>query len=169
MVISGLVSVFIKIYFTKTTYYLLRLNSWVAILLLVGASTVNWDVMIAKYNLARKYTIPIDVPFLLSLSDGTLPIIEKNKDVLDNNIVGRSTALYFFEYRKKMFLEEQQNYTWLSWNVADAETKKALMPPVISSFKKINPNKNNYSFYEFLYCQYICTFEISSFYLEIGI
>ena len=143
MVISGLLSVFIKIYFTKTAYYLLRLNSWVAIFLLVGASTVNWDVMIAKYNLARKSILPIDVPFLLSLSDCTLPIIEKNKDILENNIVGRSTALYFFEHRKKMFLEEQQNYTWLSWNVADAETKKALMQPVISSLKKINHLKNS--------------------------
>jgi hypothetical protein len=140
MVISGLLLVFIKINFTRTTYYLLRLNAWVAIVLLICASTVDWDVTIAKYNLARKTTIPIDVPFILSLSDRTLPIIEKNKDILintnvfnSNNCNYRIDAVSFFESRKKEFLNGQKSYTWLSWNVADAETRKALKQPVKST------------------------------------
>ncbi len=150
MVISGLLSVFIKINFTKTIYYLLRLNSGVVIILLVFASTVDWDVTIAKYNLARKSTIPIDVPFILSLSDRTLPIIEKNKDILiksnipnGNNYYeyGMNDAITFFETRKKNFLNKQEKYTWLSWNVADAETKKALQPPVTSSLNNIDNHK----------------------------
>lgn len=36
-------------------------------------------------------------------------------------------AIDFFEYRKKDFLDCQSNYTWLSWNVADAYVKKELM------------------------------------------
>lgn len=150
MVISGLLSVFVKINFTRTTYYLLRLNSWVAILLLVIASTVDWDVTIAKYNLARKTTIPIDVPFILSLSDRTLPLLEKNKDVFEKDTIGRSPALQLFENRKKMFFKEQQRYTWLSWNVADAETMQALKPAPMSSTRNIYNSRNfNYEIYQY--------------------
>lgn len=135
MVLAGLCTVFLKIYHTKTTYYLLRLNAWVAVLLLVFASAVHWDETIAQYNLARKSTIPLDVPFLLSLSDKTLPLLRKNEDVLekasDYSFCYGSRFYYtspvkFLEYREKEFLKEQQDYTWLSWNLADAQVKKEL-------------------------------------------
>lgn len=138
MVLSGLVTLFLKIHLQKTTYYLLRLNAWVGIILMVCASTVNWDVTIAAYNIARKNFIPPDVHFLLSLSDKTLPLIAKNKEILQG---GRSSAnqfyyngnyynysaLEFFEFRKKEFLDAQQKYTWLSWNIADVDVKKAFL------------------------------------------
>lgn len=126
MVAAGLFTVFLKIYTTKTTYYLLRINAWAGIFLLVFASTINWDVTIADYNLARKNSIPLDISFLLSLSDKTLPLIEKNKEILQNKSEGRTTALEFFEYRKQAFQQEQKNYSWLSWNVADASVMKEL-------------------------------------------
>lgn len=146
MVLTGLVTVFLKIYFTKTTYFLLRLNAWAAIILLVFATIVNWDGKIAQYNLDRKSVIPLDVPFLLSLSDKTLPLLEKNKDVLekdssngDRYYINRGfyNAIEYFEYRKKNFLDQQRNYTWLSWNVVDAEVKKELDHEIhFSSLKK---------------------------------
>jgi Domain of unknown function (DUF4173) len=135
MVLAGLATVFLKIYYAKTVYFLLRINAWAAIILLVLASSINWDETIAQYNLARKSTIPLDVPFLLSLSDKTLPLIQKNADILrkDSSIDDRyyyngnfHDAVDFFEYRKKDFMEHQNNYTWLSWNVADAYVKKEL-------------------------------------------
>jgi hypothetical protein len=136
MVLAGLVTVFLKIYYTKTIYFLLRINAWAGIILFIFASAINWDETIAEYNLARKSTIPLDVPFLLSLSDKTLPLIQKNEDVLekDSSIDDQyyyngsfHNAVDFFEYRKKDFLDRQNNYTWLSWNVADAYVKKELM------------------------------------------
>ena len=135
MVLAGLVTVFLKIYFTKTNYYLLRLNAWAAVILLVFASTINWDETIAQYNLARKYTIPPDVPFLLSLSDKTLPLLQNNKEILEKDSPTDEyyyegsfhNALDFFEYRKKNFLDQQKSYTWLSWNVADASIKNELI------------------------------------------
>lgn len=133
MVLTGLVTVFLKIFLTKTTYYLLRLNAWAALILLVFATFVNWDETIAQYNLDRKSVIPLDVPFLLSLSDKTLPLLEKNRDVLAKDsssgnqyYINKSfyNAIEYFEYRKTNFLDQQRNYTWLSWNLVDAEVKK---------------------------------------------
>ena len=142
MVMVGLLTVFVKIHFTKTAYYLLRVNAWAAIFLLIAASTVHWDYNIARYNLERKSSIPLDVPFLLSLSDKALPLIEKNKDALQQDrhqwLYHRNTginAIAFLEYRKNKFFKEQQNYTWLSWNAADDYVRKELTVPKISSIK----------------------------------
>lgn len=135
MVLAGLFTIFLKIYYTKTTYYLLRLNAWVAILLLVFASANHWDETIAQYNLARKSTIPLDVPFLLSLSDRTLPLLEENQDVLETendytfsygNQFHDTSPVKFLAYREKEFFKKQNTYTWLSWNLADAKVKNAL-------------------------------------------
>ncbi len=145
MVLMGLITVFIKIHQRKTAYYLWRVNGWFAVVLLVAASCVHWDETIASYNLAHKNTIPPDVKFLLTLSDKTLPLLEKNQDVLDAKkepVQGEGEYLYrsgltakaFFEMRKKEFFEEQKTYSWLSWNAADTYVKKSLTKPVITSF-----------------------------------
>jgi hypothetical protein len=134
MVLMGLITVFIKIYKKKTAYYLLRVNGWFAIILLVAASCLHWDETIASYNLARKNTIPVDVKFLLTLSDKTLPLLEQNADVLNDKMdkvqgegeyLNRNviTLKEQFEQRKKDFMAEQKKYSWLSWNVADAYVK----------------------------------------------
>ncbi|MEO6254678.1 MAG: DUF4173 domain-containing protein [Ferruginibacter sp.] len=144
MVLMGLTTIFIKIHQRKTAYYLWRVNGWVAIILLVAGSCVHWDETIASYNLAHKNTIPVDVKFLLTLSDKTLPLLEKNQDVLEENkpaVSGEGEYLYrsalspraVFEVRKKEFFEAQENYSWLSWNVSDSYIKKHLAKPLITS------------------------------------
>jgi hypothetical protein len=146
LVLAGLVTVFLKIYRQRTTYYLLRINAWFAMVLLVLASGVHWDAMIADYNLAHKDSIPLDMNFLLSLSDRTLPAIEANSYVLDNAKyrLPDSTADHdpdkagltdqeYFEDRKQSFFREQQCYSWLSWNLSDAYVKEHLHPAVITS------------------------------------
>ena len=143
MVLGGLITVYLKIYYTKTIYFLLKINAWIGLVLLVSASTVNWDIMMVRYNLSRQSTIPLDVPFLLSLSDQTLPLIQKNKEVLEKTPTASYKYYYngaaynaaeFFELRKKTFLIQQKNYSWLSWNIADASTKKELTGNINYSF-----------------------------------
>lgn len=139
LVMSGLVTVFIKINRIKTSYYLLKINAWVVMISFVTASCLHWDEIIMRYNLAHKSSITLDVKFLLSLSDKTLPLIEQHQDVLERSLIStpendegdqlyRSSlsAKQFFEYRKKIFFEKQQAYTWLSWNVADDFVKNNL-------------------------------------------
>jgi hypothetical protein len=147
MVLMGLITVFVKIQQRKTSYYLLRVNGWFAILLLVAASCIHWDETMAKYNLAHKNTVPLDVKFLLTLSDKTLPLIEKNQDILNGTaatINDEGSYLYrssltekqLFEQRKKNFLQQQEKYSWLSWNVADDYVKNELAKPVVTSSLK---------------------------------
>jgi hypothetical protein len=144
MVLMGLITVFIKIHRRKTAYYLWRVNGWFAVILLVAASCVHWDETIARYNLAHKNSVPPDVKFLLTLSDKTLPLLDKNQDVLDGTkelILGEGEYFYrsgltpkeFFEMRKKDFFQKQKTYSWLSWNVADNYVKQNLANASITS------------------------------------
>ena len=139
MVLFGLVTVFIKIQQRKTAYYLVRVNAWFVIIILVISSGIHWDETIAKYNLAQKDTITLDTKFLLTLSDKVLPLLEQNIAVLDRNdksemskegeYLYRSTLTprQVLENRKHEFYTAQKEYSWLSWNVADEKVKKGLM------------------------------------------
>ena len=148
MVMAGLATVFLKIYLTKTSYYLLRLNAWAVVFLLVLASFIDFDSAIAKYNIDRKSTVPVDVAFLLSLSDRTLPLIEANKDVIEADKLHSfyfkgnyfHSGIEWLQYREKDFLERQQQYSWLSWNMADATAKDALSAH--KTFYRTSQNKN---------------------------
>lgn len=135
MVLAGLVTILLKIYFRKTVYFLLRVNGWVAVLLLIISSSVNWDVSIASYNLQHKATITPDVHFLLSLSDSALPVLRQNEDVFGD--ASKTHIYYYFNngyhspsdylfYREQQFIAKEKQYSWLSWNLADASVLKEL-------------------------------------------
>lgn len=144
LVLAGLTTVFFKIYYRKTSYYLLRLNAWFATIMLVVCSCVNWDEMIAKYNLARKDTIALDVKFLLTLSNKTLPLLQQNIEIFEPPLKSTNgegeylyrsslTPMQVFQQRKRNFQEELDRYSWLSWNMADESVKRALIPLVHTS------------------------------------
>ncbi|WP_276479961.1 DUF4173 domain-containing protein [Paraflavitalea pollutisoli] len=147
MVLIGLSTVFIKIWKQRTTYFLFRVNAWAGIILLVLASTIHWDELIAGYNLQHKDKVPLDAEFLLSLSDKTLPLLQGNvsafqqrQAAIDGSSRGsesdswssgnRDACDTCYEARIRMrtshYLEQQKKLTWLSWNYADAYTLQHL-------------------------------------------
>jgi hypothetical protein len=134
MVLIGLLTVFLKIANKKTGYYLWRVNAWAGIIILVLSTTVQWDEFIARYNLDRKDKTLLDVPFLLSLSDKALPILDQNvpvfikihkeRPMIIDGIDYLDYYLRRLEQRKKEWFQSQSTVSWLSWNYADAEVKK---------------------------------------------
>ena len=138
MVLVGLITVFLKIWARKTNYFLFRVNAWAGIVVLVLATTVHWDEFIAGYNLKRKDTVELDVPFLLSLSDKALPLLDTNIVALqnrENNLKQSTTSdvngavcsdcyIEQLKMREAEFVKKQQQYSWLSWNYADAYTER---------------------------------------------
>jgi hypothetical protein len=134
MVLIGLLTVFIKIANKKTNYYLWRVNAWAGILVLVLSTTVHWDEFIAGYNLQRKDQVSLDIPFLLSLSDKTLPLLDQNRAALEKieveserRIVNGICVNCYTEQlreRRKHFFDRQLELSWLSWNYSDAYTRQ---------------------------------------------
>jgi len=136
MVMVGLATVFLKIWNRKTNYFLFRVNAWAGIVVLVLATTIHWDEFIAGYNLKRQNTVALDVPFLLSLSDKALPLLDTNMVALQKrendlqSLVSDKRALCDtcftaqLKQREIAFAQKQQQFSWLSWNYADAYTRK---------------------------------------------
>jgi hypothetical protein len=134
MVMIGLLTVFIKIANKKTNYYLLRVNAWAGIIILTLSTTVHWDLFIARYNLQRKDKVALDVPFLLSLSDKTLPLLDQNKAALQKmeqavpaqivNGVCINCYTEMLQKRREDFFSKQEELSWLSWNYPDEYTRK---------------------------------------------
>lgn len=141
MVLIGLITIVVKVKNRKSIYYLLRVNAVAGLIILVLASAIHWDELIAGYNLSRKEKVPLDVPFLLSLSNKTIPLLEKNVDYLRQCSVRDSAMLTqhrFYSpgtadgylqqlnYKKEEFVRNQYYYSWLSWNYADHYVKRYL-------------------------------------------
>ncbi|RYY11386.1 MAG: DUF4173 domain-containing protein, partial [Chitinophagaceae bacterium] len=82
VVLTGILSVIIKINRKKSTYYLFRVNGNALVILMIIASTMNWDVLIARYNLSRMNQIKPDIEFLLNLSEKTIPILRQHEKEL---------------------------------------------------------------------------------------
>ncbi|MBI34247.1 MAG: hypothetical protein CMP67_02680 [Flavobacteriales bacterium] len=133
--IVGLFTLAYKVKKKKTISFLFKTNGLSIFLILLFTSLFNWDVIIAKHNLANARVKKIDYLFELSLSDKTLPILDQNRD----KFVGKNNTYrsYSFEFPwiKKMSLTErlnqrienyktkQKNNTWLSWNLSDYKTQ----------------------------------------------
>jgi len=137
MVLVGLITVFLKIWWRKTNYFLFRVNAWAGVVVLVLATTVHWDEFIVGYNLKRMDTIELDIKFLLSLSDKTLPLLNTNIVALQNRANNETPkggdvdpSVYdnwcseWLKMREAAFMKEQQQLSWLSWNYADACTAR---------------------------------------------
>jgi len=78
----GLITVYLKIAKQRTIFFLYRINSKIWYVLLVLLSFVNWDVLIVSYNLEKAHKIGVDVDHLMSFSDKTLPLLQKNRALL---------------------------------------------------------------------------------------
>jgi len=135
LVMTGLVTVFWKIYRKKTTYYLFRVNAWSVIILLVGATTVNWDEFIAAYNFRQKDKILMPVDYMLTLSNKAIPLLEQNADVLREQLkkleqLGfmkdpcEACVVNSLQEKKEAFMNAQSGYSWLSYNLSDASIKR---------------------------------------------
>lgn len=75
LMLVGLVTLYLKVRERRTLVYLLRVNGWAAFVALVALSTVNWDGVIVRYNLAHWNQGEIDVDNYLAMSDKVLPLL----------------------------------------------------------------------------------------------
>lgn len=127
MVLVGLITMFLKIYKKKSTYYLFRVNAWAGVCLLVMASCIHWDEMIARYNIKHANEADLDYEFLFTLSDKVLPILEENKTLLLAHTANlRFNSEEALTWRIKSFQTSEQAHTWLSWNYSDASVSNYL-------------------------------------------
>jgi hypothetical protein len=125
-VFIGLISVFIKIKYTKTSFFLIKWNSLSVYCILIIAGLVNWDGIIAKNNLNHPWQNHMETSYLLSLSDKILPLIDQKQKVLEQDLKYNTYASFYpysykdyYKKRRNLFVDDYNKKTWLSWNYMD--------------------------------------------------
>jgi hypothetical protein len=137
--VIGLITVLIKVRSGKSFFYLFRVNTLSVFIVLTLSSLVNWDNVIAKYNFSHFDRSFVHLDWLCTLSDKALPVLDKSPEFLSKvKQVQDSRFSFEMQYmdpkmyhniiglRKKMFLEDMDNRSFLSWNLADAMAAKKL-------------------------------------------
>lgn len=131
LVVIGLITVAWKIHRHKTVYYLLRVNAWAAIAVMVAATTVNWDQLIVDYNLSRKDNLVMPVFYMVTLSDSVLPTLDQHREDLRKHIPLIKKFGYWelrdcencwetiLDQRILQYKQKQKDYSWLSWSRSD--------------------------------------------------
>lgn len=141
LTLIGLITTFIKIIQIRTNTYLFRVNGWLFYAVLVTAAFVNWDRLIADFNIHKAKQVQAD--YLLELSYTILPDLysyhissdEKNpavKNKLEYPAVNfekeRDRQLYYF-------LLHADKTSWKSWYYDLERTQHKLA--YLASYQKI--------------------------------
>lgn len=126
--IIGLSTVYLKVAKQKTIFYLFKVNGNVWFILLLVFSTINWEILIVKYNLAHRDSIVFDTDFVLSLSDNVLPILDQNRNAIQKNDLslngvdtpyGNLTNSQKLDQRIFSFRNRYPAASWKSWNLPE--------------------------------------------------
>ncbi len=124
--ITGLIFLYFKIKEKRSFFYLLRRNSWAIWGILLLAATVNWDIVITKFNLSD---IPnnkdVDLRFLAyGLSDKNLYFFEENSAQIEEKWTTKNVSVNKVVKDKWLgFQRRTEHYSWLSWNYADYKNR----------------------------------------------
>jgi hypothetical protein len=112
--IVALILLMIKVELRKSVIYYLRTISITAYCVLLFVALFNWDTLIAMYNLNYNRS-NLDTKFIVhELSDKTLPILWKNKDVFGD--VNSEDYQHLLK-RIQRFKTNEQSRTWKSTTI----------------------------------------------------
>ncbi|WP_129713609.1 DUF4173 domain-containing protein [Pedobacter sp. SYP-B3415] len=152
---AGLFTVYVKVAATRTFFYLYRWNAFFWLIFLTAGSAVNWDVVIAGYNVNRADRISLDVDHLMGLSDKAIAILHTNRDLLKKQVAAISeqddrttvpkpgqdslkqdagalqleAAKEFseqLESKIELFRKRHEKSGWQAWNLPDQRTARYL-------------------------------------------
>ncbi|MCH8902620.1 MAG: DUF4173 domain-containing protein [Bacteroidetes bacterium] len=131
LVLVGLLTLYLKIQRSRSTYYLVNMNSWATYIAMIMLCFFNWDALIARHNLNHKYQSNMDVRFLMNLSSKALPLLLENRDILKKEIeLYYNSPDHWENYENRLngkvqrFLNRYDELSWQSWNYADYKTYK---------------------------------------------
>jgi hypothetical protein len=132
LTLYGLYTVFIKVHYNKTSFYLFKSNAFVLYIILIISSSINWDTLIAKYNFKHSDKSFLHLDFLSTLSDKSLPYldksfqellqidkIQKEKFPFEEKFMSPEEYHHIIEKRKIDFINKWKSKNFLSWNLPE--------------------------------------------------
>ncbi len=123
LTLVGLMTTLIKTKYLKSTWYLLRANSFALYLVLLLATFFNGDNIITKYNLSQ--TTSIDINYLLGLSNKNIAQMKQFAQEHPHLITYEQNQVLL--EKEKTFMLEQLERQWFSWNYTDHNNEIKLL------------------------------------------
>lgn len=138
MTIFGLLTLVVKVNKRKSTYFLLRVNTWFIFLALVCLSFFNWDRIIVSNNLAHHNPSEIDIDHYLELDPTIAPLILSNLDTIEMQMLAHRNndhvwvnVLDIDLFKEKLlkktknYMKRQKDRSWASFNVQDKRLRQS--------------------------------------------
>ncbi len=139
LTLFGLYTIFKKIRYKKSPFYLFRTNALAIFIALVITSVVNWDPFIVKYNFAHADQSYLHLEYLVELSDKTLPYLDRSASEMmllselqkkkfrfyDRDMTNEEYLLRI-AHRKRQFKDKWESKNLLSWNLAEYRAYRKL-------------------------------------------
>ncbi len=132
VVALGLVSLLIKIRQRKSFFYMAKYNSWSIFAVLICASSINWDVLICRYNIRHVAREKLDIEYLMDLSDEAVLELTNAKTLVTKNFsqlqlteeeYGRVLGQKLWRIRNR---RSSLGHSLWSWNLQDVRVDKLL-------------------------------------------
>lgn len=119
LAVTGLITTLVKINKIKNIWYLLRLNTKAAFIVLIIASTINWDYHITNYNF--NYAKSMDFNYLIELSNNNTFLL---KEQAETKVLGRD-SIKRIEDKYNKYVYELRTNSWqeLQYDNLKLETK----------------------------------------------
>ncbi|MBP8067057.1 MAG: DUF4173 domain-containing protein [Pedobacter sp.] len=137
--VVGLLTVYLKVAKKKSFFYLFKTNGAIWYLLLILSGAINWDAFIVDYNIDKKNSATLDVNYLMSLSDKTLPQLIENKELLRKHLSPNySTNPYVDEYTNVKSLDTSTTKKSI---VDSVELKKQIKQRLEQTFEQNLANR----------------------------
>ena len=131
LTLFGLLTVYVKIRKTRSLYFLLRTTALAAYVMLLAMCCLNWDTLIARYNLRHPNPNGIDYDFLVGLSDKALPELLAGRERLPKAVMRchhKLTYQAYLDQRIRSFVRTHEIAQWPSYAYAEAAAYAALKP-----------------------------------------
>lgn len=106
LALTGLISTLLKIDKIKNIWYLFRLNTKAAFVVLIFASTLNWDYHITNYNFNQAKSM--DFKYLIELSDNNTLLL---KEQLEKNEMSQD-SVELIEDKYNRYVYELRTNSW---------------------------------------------------------
>ena len=138
LILYGLFTVYIKIKNKKTAFYLFRTNALALYVILVLSGFINWDGLIARYNVTHADQSYLHLSYLSNFSDKALPHLDISLDHLKE--IKKHQGIKFYnqkdmnpndfhtviQNKKRDFKQKWEGKNWLAWNMAEYLAYKKL-------------------------------------------
>ncbi len=146
LTLFGLFSLIVKVRDRKSLYFVWKYNSWAAYIMLIAMSTIDWDMMIVRYNLdhvTRKGRVADG--FTMSRAPKTLRLVYpylKNQDPEKLGTISSSDFVY--DTRIPEFIEKFEKKSWKSWNYSEYVTYMYLKEVLQDDLSLANSETNTH-------------------------